>query len=139
MISQTLGRPACCRHKINIQVTVILAREGDLRSVWGEDRIHFETDAAGETLGLTAFASDNPQVASVDEGNLGGTNRWFLEQERLCFLPETRGRHCQQKPKGYKRFRHGWISFIDFRVWTRSITTSAPRWTTSARRRKPPR
>src|SRR5262245_9967226 len=80
MPRETLGYAARCGHHINIHIAVILACEGDLRSVGGEIRAQFPARAGCQPFCLSTLPRNRPQVAGVDEDNCGLRNRGLLKK-----------------------------------------------------------
>src|SRR5262249_62159723 len=90
------------------EVAIVLAGEGGLRGVGGEDGAELQAGATGEPTRLAAVAADDPQVASVPEGHVGLAQRGLLEQQRLLRLRPAGAGCDQEQDNGEERVSHGY-------------------------------
>src|SRR5207249_3377102 len=63
--------PARGWHDIDISVAVVIARESEQLPVGREHRIGLAPDLGRQTPRITAFATNDPEVAGIDEDNTG--------------------------------------------------------------------
>ncbi len=82
MPGETSRRAAFGGHHECVNVAVVRAGEGDPFSVGRKNGRRFVA-AGGELARFTAFARDAPEVASVDEDDLGFAERWRVDEQRL--------------------------------------------------------
>ena len=81
MIGQPPRHAARGRHDEDIHVAVILAGEGDERSVRRKYRVGFHPRCRGEPLGLAAVARDAPQIGRVGKHDLCPAERRVPQQQ----------------------------------------------------------
>ena len=83
MPGEPLGHAARSRNHEHVDVAVVLAGKGDVRAVGREGRVGFGAGAAGEAHGGAALARHTPQVARIDEDDVGFAQRGLLQKQRL--------------------------------------------------------
>jgi hypothetical protein len=75
---------------INIVIAVLLAGEGDLRSIGREDGV-VRPAGTGEPFGVAALARDRPQVAAMDEDDMGAVEGWMAQNQGLLVACQRDG------------------------------------------------
>ena len=70
------------RHDIDVGIALVLAGEGDAGAVGREDGRGFQARTGGEAPGGAAFPRHAPQVAGIDEHDVGAAQGRFLQQQR---------------------------------------------------------
>ena len=79
MIGQTPGLAARGRDHVDVDVLVVHAGEGDLRSVGRKDGARFEPVPRRQAMRGAARAVDDPNVAAVGKGDLRATDRGIAQ------------------------------------------------------------
>jgi hypothetical protein len=79
-------------HDERVRVAVVLAGEGDPLAIAGEVRVGFRARKAGESLGITAGATHDPQVICVGEDDVLIAHRRLAEELRAL-----RGSHSREE------------------------------------------
>ena len=82
MPRQPLRHAACRGHGIHVRVAVVLAGEGDRRAVGRVDGIGLDAGTARQSLRGAAVARHGPEVAGIDERDVGAAERRLLQQQR---------------------------------------------------------
>src|ERR1051326_8070305 len=98
MIGEALRHAASRGNGKDIYVAVVLASEGNSRSVRREDSSSFHTRAGRKTPGFAAFAWDAPQITGVGEDNLSVT-QGRITKEQVTALGRRKGRRNQKEGK----------------------------------------
>jgi hypothetical protein len=70
MVGNAPRYAAGSRDDIDVNVSLVLATEGDIRAVRGKNRIAFDPGAGCKSHGDTAFPRDRPKIAGMRENNL---------------------------------------------------------------------
>src|SRR5207244_13283477 len=65
---------------------VVLAGEGDHGPVRRKDRVGLDPDAGGQPFGVAPCPPDQPEVAGIDEDDVGAVDRRLLQQRRRAGL-----------------------------------------------------
>ena len=96
MIGQPPGHAAANADDVNVDVAVVLAAEGNFRSVRRNDRVRFDSRPCCKTDGVTALPRDRPQIPRVGENDACLAERRLTEQQRLGLVRKTRNEHHEQ-------------------------------------------
>jgi len=77
---QALGHAAGRRHGEDIDIAVVLAREGEHGAIGREERLGLEAGAGGQPRRGASLAAHAPQISGVREDDVGAVHRGLLHQ-----------------------------------------------------------
>ena len=118
MVSETLRHAAGRGNGKDIHVAVVLACEGDGRSVRREDGGRFHAGPGGKTLRFAAFARHAPQITRIGEHDLRLTQGRVAQEQMTSLRGGQRGRNQKQANE--------WAH--DLSVYARTVMRVAAFW-----------
>jgi hypothetical protein len=93
MIGKAARLATYSRNHEDVRISVVVSGVGDPLSIWRKVRVKLGSDTGGETLGITPFAADGPNIAGIAERDLIVANRWVTNQKRFGGICPT----CHRK------------------------------------------